>query len=98
MGLNQNRKIIMISAKNKININELLNIIYDSLPYVYHLKIQLPLNEETQSFISWIYNKSFVIDICYDDSITVSLNCNVNIKERIISKCLKLGGNILKEL
>ncbi|MGF3584728.1 MAG: GTPase HflX [Thermoplasmatota archaeon] len=94
-GLLENKKIVSISVKNKENVDMLLDMIHDSLPRISSLKLRLPVNEKTQSFISWMYEKARVYDVVYNDYITVSVDCNIEIKDKILSRCNELDGQIL---
>jgi GTP-binding protein HflX len=94
-GLIKNRKIAFISAKKLLNIDLLLDFIYESLPQLIRFMIKLPINDDTQSFISWIYDKAHVLDISYNDYISVSIESNIELHEKIISKCNKFEGSIV---
>ena len=91
----KDKKIVKISIKNKEKIDELLNIIYNSLPQLINFKIKLPINKDNQSFISWIYEKAFVKDISYNKFILISIECNIKIYKKIISKCKSFNGKII---
>lgn len=95
IGVIENRKIITLSVKNQQNIEKLLDLIYESLPQLVKFKIILPLNQETQSFVSWIYEKAHVLDISYDDKIVIYIESNIGLKEKIISRCKELKGRLL---
>lgn len=95
-GLTKNREVIFVSAKNRKNMGMLLGIIHDLLPNLAKIKIRLPANEKTQSFVSWIYEKAHVSDISYDDYITICVECNAMIKDKIISKCKDHQGSIIR--
>jgi len=94
-GLTKNREVISVSAKNRKNMGMLLGIIHDLLPHPVKIKIRLPANEKTQSFISWIYEKAHVSDISYDDYVTLCVECNAMVRDKIISKCKDLKGSII---
>jgi len=94
-GLLENKKTMIISVKDKRNIAILLDLIHYSLPLISSFKLKLPINEKTQSFISWIYEKARVSDVVYNDYILVSVDCNLEIKDKILSKCSELGGQII---
>ena len=94
-GLIENKKIIAISVKNKHNIQKLLDLIYESLPQLVKFKIILPLNEKTQSFVSWIYEKAHVLDISYDENIKICIESNIGLKEKIVSRCKNLKGQLI---
>jgi len=83
------RKYIGVSAKNKKNIEKLLELIYDALPQLIKFDIKIPSNDRTQSFVSWIYEKAHVTDIKYEDFVTISIECNKNLHDQIISKSKK---------
>lgn len=88
--------IVSISVKNNLNIDLLLDAIYNLLPNLVRFEIILPVNEESHSFVSWIYDKCNVIDISYDKSIKLKIECNIKIKNMIISKCNDLGGKYIE--
>jgi len=90
-----NKKTAHISIKNKENIDELLNIIYNSLPQLTKIKIKLPINKETQSLISWIYEKANITNISYNKLVTLSVECNPGIKGKIITRCRSLNGDVI---
>jgi len=96
LGLTKNKKMIPVSVKNRLNVDELLETIYESLPHVVRVKIRLPVNEKTQSFISWIYEKAHVSDILYDEYVTLSVECNVRIRDKIVSRCQDLQGLVIQ--
>jgi len=94
-GLLKDKKIVAISVENNININVLMEFIYNSLPKISQIKIRLPLNENTQSFVSWIYEKAHVLDVSYDENVTLYIECNIEIKEKILAKCKNLNGCVV---
>ena len=91
-----NNKFISVSTKQNKNIDKLLDMICDNLPDLISFKIKLPVTNEAQRFISWIHDKAFVRDISYNDQITVSLKCNIEIYHKILSKKKKTGFSIIK--
>jgi len=91
-GFLENKKIVAISVKNKRNIDALLDQIYGSLPQLVRFKIKLPITKETQSFISWIYEKTNVLDVSYSDYVTLKIDCNASLKSKIITKCQNFNG------
>jgi GTP-binding protein HflX len=94
-GLTKNREVISVSAKNRKNMGVLLGIIHDLLPHLAKIKIRLPANEKTQSFVSWIYGKAHISDIVYEDCVTISVECSTIMKDKILSRCLELGGFVV---
>jgi GTP-binding protein HflX len=87
--------IVPISVKEQKNIEQLYDIIYKSLPHMVHVTFQLPLEEKSQSFISQLYRKTKVLHITYTVVITVEVECNEKIKEKLIAECLNLNGTVL---
>ncbi|UCF50064.1 MAG: GTPase HflX [Thermoplasmatales archaeon] len=96
-GYLENKKVVAVSVKNNKNIEELLKLIYESLPQLVRFKIKLPINKESQSFISWIYEKANVLDISYSDYVILKIDCNVSLSSKIIAKCKDLNGNQIIE-
>jgi GTP-binding protein HflX len=90
-----NKKMAFISIKNNFNVDKMFNTIYSSLPSLVCCKIKLPINEKSQSFISWVHKITNVLDISYDDFIVISFECNSNICDKIISRTKDLDAVIL---
>jgi GTP-binding protein HflX len=95
-GLLDNKICIPISIKEEKNIDTLLENIYKALPSMVKMTLQLPTNEQTQAFISQLYEKTRVSNIKYDHNITIDVECNVKIKDKITSKCQELQGIIIR--
>jgi len=90
----KNRIIVFLSVKNKNNIEKLNEVIYNNLPKLVKFRIKLPINEKTLSFVSWIYNKANVYDVSYGDYVSLSIESNIKIRDKIISKCHLYNGYI----
>lgn len=93
LNLIENREVVLISVKNQENIDRLLKIVHGSLPQLFKLKIKLPINTKSQSFISWIYEKASVLEISYNSFVTLEIECNNMVREKIISECKNLEGS-----
>jgi GTP-binding protein HflX len=91
------KSLIAIAVKTKENIDGLIETIYHLLPNVSSLKIILPMSNESQSFLSWLYQTAHVKEITYGDGIKLSLECNSKMREKIIARCLDLGGVIIDQ-
>jgi GTP-binding protein HflX len=91
----ENRKIALISVKKNEFIEDLLKLINDSLPKLVRFKIKLPVNNESQSIISWIYEKANILDISYNEYAMLSIECNIGLRDKIISKCNDINGIIV---
>jgi GTPase len=84
--------IVALSVKNQQNIDELLKKIYDSLPHIVKVTFKLPLQEKSQAFISELYRKTKVLHITYSKTITIQVECNEKIKEKLIAACHSING------
>jgi GTPase len=94
-GIIEDHTIIVLSVKEQKNIEELLKTIYDSLPHMVKITFQLNLEEHSQRFISQLYEKTKVLHITYGPVITVEVECNEKIKEKLIAACRALKGEVL---
>ena len=88
----KNNKKVIVSSKNQHNIDVLLKTIYESLPDLISFKIKLPLVEQTHPLVSWIYDKAHVQDISYNDNVILSVECNIEIYKKIVSKSNDVNG------
>lgn len=95
-GLLTDKLCVSISVKKEINIEALIENIYKSLPQMVKLTLIFPMNEKSQAFISKLYNKTGVTHVEYNHHIKVDIECNVKIKNQIISRCEGLNGIIIK--
>ncbi len=95
MNILNDKKMVFISVKNDFNINNLSDAIYSSLPSLVCCKIKIPLNDKSQSFVSWIYETAHVLDISYDDFVIVSFECTSSVCDKIVSRCKDLDGLVL---
>jgi len=89
------RLYVLISAKEKRNIDLLLQTILECLPHLVKITFQLPLDEKTHAFISQLYEKTHVISITYHEVITATVECNEKIKEKLIAASRAINGTVL---
>ena len=94
-GLLSNKLCVPISVKEGKNIDALLENIYESLPNIVEMRLQLLINEESQAFVSQLYKKTRVTHIKYNHYISIDIECNVKIKDKILSECKELQGSII---
>jgi len=87
--------IIAISVKEQQHIDVLLQTVYDALPHMMKITFQLPSTEKSQSFISQLYEKTQVVHITYGDVITVEVECNEKIKEKLIAASRLVKGEVI---
>jgi GTP-binding protein HflX len=88
------RSWIPISVKNETNIDLLLESVYQTLPNIAVLKLRLPVNQQSQAFVAELYRKTRVTEIMYNSSIQIIVECNTNLKEKLVSTCKSLKGSI----
>ena len=86
----KNQNYVPISVIKSKNIEKLLDLIYKSLPQISRFTIKLPLSSDSQSLVSWIYEKARVVDIKYNDLISIDIESSKKIKEKIISESNKI--------
>ena len=86
------RRCIPISAKTGENMESLLNELYKNLPKISHLEIVLP--NDANSFISWLYENTNVIDFSSNGFTRIRVDCSERLREKIMGKCRKLGGEV----
>jgi GTPase len=86
---------VSISVKEQRHIDILLQTIYHALPHMVKITFQLPVSQKSQSFISQLYEKTQVIQITYGEVITVEVECNEKIKEKLIAACRTIKGKII---
>jgi GTP-binding protein HflX len=91
----KNHLIIAVSVKEQKNIEELLISINNSLPHMVKITFQLPEEESSQRFISQLYEKTKVLNITYGPVITMEVECNEKIKEKLIATAYGIKGRVL---
>ena len=87
--------MVSISIHQHLHLDELLKKLYSLLPQLYQIEICLPNTEETQSFLSWVYDYSQLDDIVYGDQVKMIITTHQQIKDKIISKVKSLKGNVV---
>jgi GTP-binding protein HflX len=94
-GVIANYRTVPISVKDIKNIDDLLQAIYESLPHTVKLTFRLPLGDASQAFVSQLYKKTQVLDITYSEVITIDVECNEKIKEKLIATCRLIKGEVV---
>jgi len=85
-------EIVFASAINGEGIEKLLNLIITSLPGMITVNIELPQSPDILSFISWLYEKTYVLSITYEKTIQITIKCSEQNKNKIQSFCKKNRG------
>ncbi len=88
-----NKTCIPISAKTGENVNLLVKKIYDIIPKPSEMELTIP-TKHLDSFISWLYNNAEIYKFDFDGIAKIKLRCNERVKNKIVGKCKKLGGEV----
>ena len=92
MGLLKNKEYVSISTKERKNIDKLIKTIRENLPNIVKLRIELPLNRDSQRFLSKLFEISLISDVKYDKTMKIKAEVNYKIKDRLLTEIKKLGG------
>ena len=92
LGLLKNKEYVSISTKERKNIDKLIKIIRENLPNIVKLRIELPLNKDSQRFLSKLFEISLISDVKYDKTMKIKAEVNYKIKDRLLAEIKKLGG------
>ena len=87
------KECIEISIKERINIDKLVEKIYDALSGEINGKIILSAYDK--NFISWIYKNTEVNEFEMDGRVRIEIRCNKKMRDVIIGKCTKIGGEVI---
>lgn len=81
---------IPASAKNKINLNRIRETIIDFLP-IKRAYITLPANGEVMSFISWLYDQTYVLD---QQNMNSEISFEIEASSQVIARAKKYVNNL----
>jgi len=87
-------KCIPISAKTGKNINLLLQEIYNTLPFPSEIEVRFPPNISGE-FIEWLEKNASIKRIDMDGCLNIRIKCSDRIKDKIIGRCKKMGGEVI---
>lgn len=90
------QSIVPLSVKEKKYIDLFSKTLHSVLPQRVNIRFQLPNNENIQSFVSWLYEKTHVIDITYREKVSVTLECNQKLQQKITATIKELNGRIIE--
>jgi len=93
LGLLKNN-YVLVSTKEKRNIDKLIDMIRKNLPNLVKLRIELPLNKDSQGFLSKLFEIALISGVRYDEKIKIKTEVNYKIKDKIVSSAKKLGGKV----
>lgn len=89
-------RFVPISALYKINLEALRKMMKEVLETCMELSFTMPINQESMSFISWIFNNAKVHKIAYgNDFVEMSLNAPPPLIAKIRNRVEMMGGKIV---
>ncbi|MBU0497787.1 MAG: GTPase HflX [Candidatus Thermoplasmatota archaeon] len=83
---------LFVSTKNNSGISPLISLILETLPNLISLRLFLPNSPETNSFISELYNTTYITDISYANDVKIHLICNPHLLPKIQQLCNTVHG------
>jgi GTP-binding protein HflX len=86
---------VCVSVKERLNIEDLIEAISRNLPSLIEVKVILPLDNQSQSLLSILHERAWIMDIKYSDKIVVHLATSQRMLERLKRLCKQKGGKIL---
>ena len=90
MQLFRDKVCIPVSAKNKINLNEIQETIMNFIP-TKRAYITVPSNGEVMSFISWLYDQTYVLD---QQNIDSEISFEIEASSQVIARAKKYVNNL----
>ena len=85
---------IPISAKTGKNVEKLIEEIHKVLPSPARFRVKLP-KKISPDFLRWIEKSASVRYIEMDGCLNMEIVCSQRIKDKIIGKCEKVGGEVI---
>ncbi|MDY7082829.1 MAG: GTPase HflX, partial [Halobacteria archaeon] len=73
---------VVVSSREEENLDELVARIKDALPDWEKVEMEFEMNDDGMSHVSWLYDTAEVLDVEYDDTISVEFKA----RDEIISK------------
>lgn len=92
----KDQSLVAISVKKQSNIQLFLDTLHEVLPQRIILRFRLPNNDASQSFISYLHEKTQLLSIQYANRVDLTIECNEQLKQRIESKINTLHGKIIQ--
>lgn len=88
--------IVPISIHSGVGLDTLKEKIEDFFNPPCSLFIRFPLEVQTASFVSWLYDNSEVISIRYEEDLSIDLLCHENRVNMIYDAVSKLNGTVVR--
>lgn len=91
----KSRRYLLLSTKKRDHIDELVNVMYASLPNLVELEVYLPITSAAQSFLSFLYSNTNVQDVQYGKKIAITLTCNRKLIQKIQNEVYLIDGKVV---
>ncbi len=88
-------EILPVSVKEEENIDMLNDMILSSFHYPYRIDFSAPNLPQVCSLISWLYDKTEVNEVNYENEVEVSVNCRESHFEKIKKKVSDISGTVV---
>jgi GTP-binding protein HflX len=90
----KNKNFVLISTKKRKNIDKLIETIHKNLPNLVKAEITLPLNSNSQKFLSKLYKIAWISSVEYNNTIKINAELNYKIKDKLTANIKQLNGKI----
>ena len=89
-----NLPCVPLSAVTGENIEILVKKIHEILPRTHKMILKLPL-QNFNGLLSWLSEEMVVENISFSDVVIVELRVNERIRDKIVGRCEKAGGEVI---
>ena len=89
-----NLPCVPLSAVTGENIEILVKKIHEILPRTHKMILKLPL-QNFNGLLSWLSEEMVVQNISFSDAVIVELRVNERIRDKIVGRCEKAGGEVI---
>jgi len=89
-----NLPCVPLSAVTGENIEILVKKVHEILPRTHKMILKLPL-QNFNGLLSWLSEEMVVENISFSDVVIVELRVNERIRDKIVGRCEKAGGEVI---
>jgi len=89
-----NLPCVPLSAVTGENIEILVKKVHEILPRTHKMILKLPL-QNFNGLLSWLSEEMVVENISFSDAVIVELRVNERIRDKIVGRCEKAGGEVI---
>lgn len=83
---------LFISARSGEGMSKLREAISSALRYPVEMRFHLPLDDGAETFLSWLYGTTEVMEMKYGEGVEVHLFCRERDHARIVDRLVSLNG------